>query len=72
VSGTKHFTYKCEVTNMATYEDEILGAQPSVNSGKDFITQFADIGVVDFYQETLVGGKDFAIGAFGASTGGTK
>lgn len=56
---------------MATYQDEILGAQPSVNSGKDFIIDFADTGIVDFYQETLVGGVDYAIGAFGASTGGT-
>lgn len=56
---------------MATYQDEILGAQPSVNSGKDYITQFVETGIVDIYQETLVGGVDYLIGALGASNGGT-
>lgn len=57
---------------MATYQDEILGAQPGVNiNTKDAIVQFAETGVVDIYQESLVGGVDYVIGAFGASTGGT-
>lgn len=56
---------------MATYEDEILGAQPRNIDSKDYITEFVETGIVDIYQETLVGGVDYAIGAFGASNGGT-
>lgn len=56
---------------MAVYEDEILGAPVSVNSGKDGVFQFIETGVVDVYQETLIGGVDYVIGAFGASNGNT-
>ena len=55
---------------MATYQDELLGS-PDPLGGKDYVAQFSNLGVVDVYQETLVGGVDYVIGAFGASNGGT-
>ncbi|MBT9312534.1 hypothetical protein [Leptothoe kymatousa] len=56
---------------MATYQDELLGAPLSLNSGKDYILQFPETGVIDIYQETLVGGVDYVVSALGASNGGS-
>lgn len=56
---------------MATYEDELLGAPASTSVGKDLVLQNPLVGTIDVYAETLVGGVDYVVGAFGASNGGT-
>ena len=55
---------------MATYEGQSLGALDG-NGGKDYVTQFGQLGTLDLYEETLVGGVDYVIGAFGAENGGS-
>ena len=55
---------------MATYENQILGSSDG-SGGKDYVTQFGELGIIDLYEETLVGGVDYVIGAFGAENGGT-